>query len=162
MIDSIEQKLKEAQFAKGKDAVVSHPEKVKKAAISYMEMNNVTETPVIKANGYKVVFKDPQNLKMYVEGREFSKELSTEFSGRAINSAINRIDLIGPDMQKERDKKRIKGIAEKETKNLASIAKVSAVRNVVAAPVRMTESGHRTVGSLLHGLWNLMKRAMER
>lgn len=154
MIDSIDEKLRQAQITKDKDDVNGHPGRVKKAAISYMKANSVTETPEIKANGYKVVFSNPQDLKMMVDGKEFS--------GKELDAEINRIDMIGADMKKGRDKKRIQGIAKKEVKNIGSVAKVSAIRAAVSAPVRMAESGHRTAGALLRGLWSLLQRAMQR
>ena len=56
----------------------------------------MSETPEIKANGRKVKFLDPDNLKMVVDGKVF-------IGKEAIDSEINRIDLIGPEMKKVRD-----------------------------------------------------------
>lgn len=155
MIDSIDEKLKQAQIAKDKDDMVKHAERTRQAAISLMKANNVSETPEIKANGHKVKFLNPDNLKMVVDGKEF-------IGKEAIDSEINRIDLIGPDMKKERDKERIKDITKKEIKSLGSIAKVSAVRSVVSIPMKITKSGQRTTGALFRGLWTLLQRAMQR
>ena len=83
------------------------------AAINLMKADNVFETPEIKANGRKVKFLDPDNLKMVVDGKVF-------IGKEAIDSEINRIDLIGPDMKKVRDKERIKDITKKEIKNITS------------------------------------------
>ena len=46
---------------------------------------------------------------MVVDGKVF-------IGKEAIDSEINRIDLIGPDMKKVRDKERIKDITKKEIK----------------------------------------------
>lgn len=115
----------------------------------------MSETPEIKANGRKVKFLDPDNLKMVVDGKVF-------IGKEAIDSEINRIDLIGPDMKKVRDKERIKDITKKEIKNITSVGKVSAIRGVVSAPIKSAASGKHTMGALLHGLWALMQRTMQR
>ena len=114
-----------------------------------------TSTPEIKANGHKVKFLDPDNLKMVVDGKVF-------IGKEEIDSEINRIDLIGPDMKKVRDKERIKDITKKEIKNITSVGKVSAVRGVVSVPIRSAASGQHTMGALLHGLWAFMQKAMQR
>lgn len=120
-----------------------------------MKADNVSETPEIKANGRKVKFLDPDNLKMVVDGKVF-------IGKEEIDSEINRIDLIGPDMKKVRDKERIKDITKKEIKNITSVGKVSAIRGVVSAPIKSAASGKHTMGALLHGLWALMQRTMQR
>ena len=74
MIDNIDEKLRQAQIAKDKDDMVKHAEKTRQAAINLMKADNVSETPEIKANGRKVKFLDPDNLKMVVDG-EIRKEL---------------------------------------------------------------------------------------
>lgn len=99
----------------------------------------MSETPEIKANSHKVKFLDPDNLKMVVDGKVF-------IGKEAIDSEINRIDLVGPDMKKIRDKKRIKDITKKEIKNITSVGKVSAVRGVVSAPIKSAVSGQHTMG----------------
>lgn len=53
----------------------------------------MSETPEIKANSRKVKFLNPDNLKMVVDGKVF-------IGKEAIDSEINRIDLVGPDMKK--------------------------------------------------------------
>ncbi len=93
MIDNIDEKLRQAQIAKDKDDMVKHAEKTRQAAINLMKADNVSETPEIKANGHKVKFLDPDNLKMVVDGKVF-------IGKEEIDSEINRIDLIGPDMKK--------------------------------------------------------------
>lgn len=155
MIDNIDEKLRQAQIAKDKDDMVKHAEKTRQAAINLMKVNKVSETPEIKANGHKVKFLDPDNLKMVVDGKVF-------IGKEEIDSEINRIDLIGPDMKKVRDKERIKDITKKEIKNITSVGKVSAVRGVVSVPIRSAASGQHTMGALLHGLWALMQKAMQR
>lgn len=154
MIENINDQLRRAQIAKEKDDVINHPENVKRAVINFMKSSGVNKTPEIKANGHKVIFKDPTNLKMVVDGKEFA--------GKEMDLEINRIDMIGPDMKNERNKLRIKDIAQKEVKNVVSVAKVSAIRSTVSAPIREMECGERTVGSLLHGLWALIQKTIQR
>lgn len=155
MIDNINEKLRQAQIAKDMDDMVKHAERTRQVAINLMKVNKVSETPEIKANGHKVKFLDPDNLKMVVDGKVF-------IGKEEIDSEINRIDLIGPDMKKVRDKERIKDITKKEIKNITSVGKVSAVRGVVSVPIRSVASGQHTMGALLHGLWALMQKAMQR
>ena len=155
MIDNINEKLRQVQKAKDKDDMVKHAERTRQAAINFMKADNVSETPEIKANGRKVKFLDPDNLKMVVDGKVF-------IGKEAIDSEINRIDLIGPEMKKVRDKERIKDITKKEIKNITSVGKVSAIRGVVSAPIKSVATGKHTMGALLHGLWTLMQRTMQR
>ena len=138
-----------------KEDMVKHAERTRQIAINLMKVDKVSETPEIKANGHKVKFLDPDNLKMVVDGKVF-------IGKEEIDSEINRIDLIGPDMKKVRDKERIKDITKKEIKNITSVGKVSAVRGVVSVPIRSAASGQHTMGALLHGLWAFMQKAMQR
>ena len=112
MIDNINEKLRQAQIAKDKDDMVKHAERTRQIAINLMKVDKVSETPEIKANGHKVKFLDPDNLKMVVDGKVF-------IGKEEIDSEINRIDLIGPDMKKVRDKERIKDITKKENIKVA-------------------------------------------
>lgn len=102
----------------------------------------MSETLEIKANSHKVKFLNPDNLKMVVDGKVF-------IGKEAIDSEINRIDLVGPDMKKVRDKERIKDIT--------SVGKVSAVRGVVSAPIKSAVSGQHTIGHCFMDFGRLCK-----
>lgn len=155
MIESIDEKLKQAQSAKEKDDVLKHAERVRQAALNLMKENNLSETPEIKVNGHKVKFLDPNNLKLIVDGKVIMGK-------EKVDAEINRIDLVDSNMKKERNKERTKNIAKKEIKNIASVAKVSVVRNAVSFPMKMVESGQHTTGALLRALWSLLQKAMQR
>ena len=86
MIDNINEKLRQAQIAKDKDDMVKHAERTRQIAINLMKVDKVSETPEIKANGHKVKFLDPDNLKMVVDGKVF-------IGKEEIDSEINRIDF---------------------------------------------------------------------
>lgn len=66
MIDNINEKLRQVQKAKDKDDMVKHAERTRQAAIDLMKADNVFVTPEIKANGRKVKFLDPDNLKTWI------------------------------------------------------------------------------------------------
>lgn len=155
VIDNINEQLRKAQKAKEKDDIVKHPEKVKKAAIDYMKSTCTTRTPELKVNGHSVVFECPEHLKMMVDGKVITDP-------NEISRAINKIDMIGADMEKERTRKRVKDLGKKELKNIISVSKVSTIRSMVALPARTAESGGRIFSSLLQALWSFLQKGIQR